>query len=126
MIAINLLWLALAGAAGTVARYSLSGFALRWLGTGWPWGTFVVNAIGCFLYGLVWSLAEQRIAISPETRFVLLTGFMGAFTTFSTFAFDTTALGRDGDWLLMSLNLLANNGVGIILVLAGLSAGRLV
>ncbi len=98
---VQLGWLCFAGAAGTLARYGLAGLMQRLLGESFPWGTLTVNALGCFLFGVVWMLAEDRLVISGQTRFVILTGFMGAFTTFSTFAFETAALRAtpNGRWL---------------------------
>ncbi len=117
-------WIAVAGVAGTLCRYFLGGFVQR-LGWHFPWGTFMVNMLGCFLFGLVWSLAEGRATIGPQTRTALLIGFMGAFTTFSTFAFETTQRIVDGQWGQVAANLLLQNGVGIALMLLGLRLGRL-
>lgn len=90
-----------------------------------PWGTLVVNGLGCFLFGIVWALAEERLVISGETRLILLTGFMGAFTTFSTFAFETGAFVRDSEWLLAVTNLIGQNVLGLALVFLGFTASRL-
>ena len=118
-------WLAAAGALGTLARFGLAGLASRISSGEYPWGTLAVNALGCFLFGLVWMLAEDRMLISGRTRFIVLTGFMGAFTTFSTFAYETAALARDSQWLLSVANLLAHNVGGVALVFLGMAVGRL-
>ncbi len=121
----KLVWLAAAGALGTLARYGLGGLAQR-LGNGsFPAGTLVVNAAGCFLFGLIWSLAEERALISSEARTVALVGFMGAFTTFSTLIFETSGLMRDSQWMAAALNLGAQNLSGLLLMLLGLTAGRI-
>jgi CrcB protein len=117
--------LAAAGAAGTLARYGLQGLVQRLIGGGFPWGTLAVNALGCFLFGVVWALAEERMVISGSTRLIVLAGFMGAFTTFSTFAFETGQLLDDSQWLLAAGNILAQNVLGIALVLVGIALGRL-
>jgi CrcB protein len=117
-------WLTVAGAIGTLCRYGLGGWVQRLIPTAFPWGTLAVNATGCFLFGIVWSLAEQRMLISGQTRLILLVGFMGAFTTFSTFAFETSQMLDDGEWLLAAGNLLLQNISGVILVLAGIALGR--
>ena len=102
------------GGCGTLARYALSGVAQRiYLGE-LPVGTFAVNVVGCLLFGFVWTLADERLIISGETRFIILTGFMGAFTTFSTFAFESSALLRDSEWLLAAGNVLGHNLIGIL------------
>jgi CrcB protein len=119
--------LAVAGAAGTLARYGLAAAIARWqpLAT-FPWGTLAVNAVGCFLFGLVWSLAEERMLISASTRLILLAGFMAAFTTFSSFAFETTYLVREMHYLPAAANVLAQNVGGMVLVLLGMAAARVI
>ncbi len=120
----KLAWLALAGALGTLSRFGLSGLVQRVCGECFPWGTLSVNCIGCFCFGLVWSLAEERLFISGETRFIILTGFMGAFTTFSTFAFETGQQLRDSQVLTALANIAAHNFIGLGLLFAGLMLGR--
>ena len=83
-----------------------------------------VNALGCFLFGLVWTLAEDRLLISGRARFLILTGFMGAFTTFSTFAFETSQLLDDSEWGLALANLLGQIVICLTCVFLGLMAGR--
>ena len=123
---IKLALIAAAGAAGTLARYGLSGLVGRASSGAFPWGTFAVNAAGCFLFGLIWACAEERSIISAEQRTIILIGFMGAFTTFSTFMFETGELLGNSQWLLAGANLVGQNCVGVALLLAGLAAGRLV
>jgi CrcB protein len=121
----RLLLIAAAGAAGTLARYGLAGVVQRLAPLGLPWGTFAVNALGCLLFGVVWSLAEERMLISGATRMIVLTGFMGAFTTFSTFAFETGQLIDDSQWLAAGGNLLLHNVAGVVLILVGIALGKL-
>jgi fluoride exporter len=120
----KLLWLALAGVGGTLARYGLSGWVQRNAGAWFPWGTFAVNLAGCFLFGLIWSFSENRTAISAEIRTVILLGFLGAFTTFSSFAFETSQLIRDGQWMAAALNVTGQNVLGIAGLFVGLALGR--
>lgn len=134
----KLAWLAIAGALGTVARYGLSGWAQRAFGDvgeprgwgdsagGFPWGTLVVNVLGCFLFGLVWSLAESGLKLDGHVRLAVLTGFMGAFTTFSTYAFESGQMLRDSQWVFMAINMLAQNGLGLAAVLLGFALGRVI
>jgi fluoride exporter len=117
-------WLAAAGALGTLARYGLAGAVQRLHDSGFPWGTLAVNTLGCFLFGAVWSLAEERLVISGETRLVVLIGFMGAFTTFSTYAFETGAMLRDAEWWLAAGNVLSQNLLGIAGFFLGGALGR--
>jgi CrcB protein len=117
----TLLLLSLAGAIGTLARYGLSGFVHRWAGEAFPWGVLVVNATGSLLFGLVWGLVEHRGVITPETRLIVLIGFMGAFTTFSTYAYETARLLQSSQWLYAAGNIIANNVVCVVLVLTGMA-----
>jgi fluoride exporter len=116
--------LAVLGAAGTLARYGLSGWVQRLSGASFPWGTLAVNALGCFLLGIVWTLAEERLLISGQTRALVLIGFTGAFTTFSSFAFETVQLLRDGEMLLALGNVAVQNVLGVFCVVAGIAVGR--
>lgn len=120
----KLLLIAAAGGAGTLARYALSLAVQRSAPGVFPWGTLAVNVAGCLLFGVVWALAEDRMAIGGETRAVLLIGFMGAFTTFSSFAFETAQLMRDGEWALAAANAAAQNLCGIAALVLGWWAGR--
>jgi CrcB protein len=120
----QLLWIALAGAAGTLCRYWLQDLVQRLGGWTFPAGTLAVNALGSFLFGLIWALAEERLVIRPELRIILLAGFMGAFTTFSTFAFETGAFLRDSQWAMAAVNVAAQNVLGILCLFAGLAVSR--
>jgi len=120
----KIMLLAVAGACGALARYGLSGFVQQLCGARFAWGTLAVNALGCLLFGLVWTLAEERLVISGEIRAILLTGFMGAFTTFSTYAFETAGFLNDSQWTLAAANVVSQNVLGLVCVLAGLAAGR--
>ncbi len=118
--------IALAGAAGTLARYGLSGLVHAHVEKLFPWGTVAVNLVGSLLFGVAWAATEDRLSIGPETRAVVLIGFMGAFTTFSTLMFETAMLLEDSEWLLAAANLALQNGVGLAALFAGLALGRLV
>ncbi len=118
------LLLGLAGAAGTLARYGLTGLVQRLFRTEFPWGTLTVNLVGCCLAGLLWAAAESRVQISGQTRTVILVGFMGAFTTFSSLMLETGNLLRDSQWAWAAGNVVLNNVLGIAALLAGLAAGR--
>ncbi len=122
----KILYLAIAGVIGTLARYWLGGFVQRAYGGVFPWGTFAVNMIGCFLFGLVWIMAEERLVISGQTRVIVLVGFMGAFTTFSSFMFESGALLRDSQFAAAFANIALQNACGIILLFLGFAVGRLI
>lgn len=116
--------MAIAGIIGTLGRYWLSGTVQKLYGGVFPWGTFAVNMAGCFLFGLVWVLAEERLLISSQTRVIVLVGFMGAFTTFSSYMFETTALLRDSEWVLAAANFGLQNFCGFAFLLLGVALGR--
>lgn len=123
----KLLLIAIAGGLGTLARYGISGLVQNACKDSlFPWGTFAVNAGGCLLFGLLWTVMEDRISISSETRTVILVGFMGAFTTFSTFIFDTAQLLEDSQWLVAFGNVTMQNVVGLAALFAGLALGRFI
>ena len=121
----KLMWLFAAGGLGALARYGLGGLVQRLCGSEFPFGTIVVNLVGCLAFGFVWSLADERLLISGETRFIILTGFMGAFTTFSTFAFETSGLLRDAEWWYAAGNVLGHNVLGVVSVIGGMALGKL-
>lgn len=125
MIWQKVLLIALAGAMGTLARYGLAGAVQRVIPPGFPGGTFAVNVLGSFLFGMVWVIGEERILISPEMRTVILTGFMGAFTTFSTFVFESEALLRNAEWLYFAANLGGQVVLGLVALMVGMAAGKL-
>jgi len=95
----NLWWIGLGGFLGAISRYGLSGLVHRVFGPGFPWGTLLVNTTGSLLIGLIIGLSEQRFVFSGTTRAFLTIGFLGAFTTFSTFSFESVMLMRQGQWL---------------------------
>ncbi len=122
----KLLLIAVAGGLGALSRYGLAGLVQRWSGTTFPWGTATVNVVGCFFFGLLWVVIEERFALSPQTRAIVLTGFMGAFTTFSTYMFETQQLLEDSQYWAALGNLGYQNGVGLVAVVLGLTLGKLI
>jgi CrcB protein len=121
----KLLCLALAGAVGTIARYGLAGL-IHWInGVSFPWGTVVVNLTGCFLAGLLWSLFENRWAVFGQSRVLILVGFMGAFTTFSSMILETSELVRSSEWVYAAANVIIQNGLGFVALLIGMTLGRM-
>ncbi len=113
------------GALGALARYGLGSWVQRALGNAFPWGTLVVNLCGCFLFGIVWALAEERSLISAQTKIILLVGFMGAFTTFSSYAFETVQLIQDSKWMVALFNFSLQNILGFFILFLGIRLGRL-
>jgi CrcB protein len=116
---LNLLLVAIGGALGSVVRYMLSTAILRATGTLFPLGTFVVNAIGCLVFGAIAGAASQRVQVAPELRVFLLVGVLGGFTTFSSYAFESFSLVRDGQFLAASANIVGQ----VVSGLAGVWVG---
>ena len=122
----KLIYLSLAGALGTLARYGLSGFVNKINGTSFLYGTLVVNLVGCFFAGLLWTLFEHRWPVTAETRLIVLVGFMGAFTTFSAFILESGELAHSAEWLSAAANITLQNGLGFAALFVGVSLGRMV
>lgn len=115
----QLIAIGVGGAIGAVLRFVISGIAYNIFGQNFPWGTLVVNMIGCFLIGLFAQLFEE-IAISPHLRVLVLVGGLGAFTTFSTYALENVNLLRDGQLATALLNILVSTVVGVVFVFLGI------
>lgn len=113
----------LGGSLGAVSRYGIGLLAAKTWGTQFPWGTLLVNLIGCFLVGLIFALADRARLLTPGLRLLLITGFLGALTTFSSFSLETVNAGRAGLTLQPLLNILLNNLGGFALTFAGLWLG---
>jgi CrcB protein len=113
------LFVGFAGLAGTLLRYWLSGFVARRYGETFPVGTLAVNVFGCLLAGAIFNLTEERFLVNPTLRTVILIGFLGGFTTFSSYGLQTFTLLRDGEFGLASLNIVVSNVLGLLMVWIG-------
>jgi len=113
------------GVAGTLARYVMAGAVNRVAGAQFPYGTLAVNVSGCFAIGFFLSLAEDKFLLGPNARALLMIGFCGAFTTFSTFILETHHLIRDGETLRAFTNVVASVIIGFVVFRAGIALGRL-
>lgn len=118
------LWICLGGAVGTGARYLVSGWALAWLGSGFPYGTLAVNTIGSFLVGILVQAGITTPLLSPTMRLTLTTGVMGGFTTYSAFNYETVRYFQDGSWQLAAANVAATVVGCLAAGFAGVAAGR--
>lgn len=118
-------WLAVAagGALGAVVRFAVSRGAARWFGTAFPWGTLIVNAAGAFAIGFLAAWFAVRLDAGPALRALVLTGMLGALTTFSTFSFETLQLAESGAFARMTANVLLNLGICLVLVWIGYGLG---
>ena len=120
-------WVALitGGVAGTVARYALSGFVYRFSGTEFPYGTLAVNLAGCLAIGFLSALSEEKFLLGPNARLLLMAGFCGAFTTFSTFMLETGNLIRAGETLRAFANVAVSVAAGFLLFRLGIFLAEL-
>ncbi len=89
-----------------------------------PWDTSLANVLGCFLFGLIWTISEKRALIPKPLGLVLLTGFVGSFTTFSTYVFEAEVLLHQGQWLVLVLKILGQNLLGFAALGLGFRVGR--
>jgi fluoride exporter len=119
----KILLVMLGGSMGALSRYSVSLLAASLFGTRFPWGTLMVNLSGCFLIGLAFSLAEHSSFMNPSVRLFFVTGYLGALTTFSTFALETANSMRGRTYLAAGANFLSNNVIGGVLVFLGVWVG---
>ncbi len=120
-----LLFIGIGGFLGSVARYYLAGVVQARFPGNWPYGTFAVNIVGCFLIGIIFVVAERTI-LSPEWRLFLATGLCGGLTTFSSFSLEMVSLLRGGQ-LLYALSYAALSLLlGLVAVWIGMAVGRMV
>lgn len=122
----TVLLIGLAGFCGALSRYWLGGLAHKLLGTAFPWGTLAANVLGCFLFGLVFALADERYLLKEQTRIVLLVGFMGSFTTFSSLIFESNQLLRDAQLLLAGVNYIGQTILGLGALWLGMILARII
>ena len=120
----ELLIISLGAIVGANARYLVSRYAARVLGPVFPYGTLVINIIGSAIVGffIVWT--SERVLVDPRWRLLVVVGFCGAFTTFSSYAFETVAYFEQGQWLLLWTNILTNNLLCLLGALAGMVIAR--
>lgn len=114
---------AVGGALGALLRYGLSGWVQAWAGPRFPWGTLAVNALGSFALGVLVAVALGQPGGGGALRTFVGIGLLGAFTTYSTFAYETVALMQAGDWSAAGANVAGNLVLGLAAVMVGLWVG---
>ena len=118
------LWIALGAIVGATARYALSGYIARAFSTSFPYGTLIVNVSGSLVLGFFLVLAGERLLLDPRWRMLVAIGFCGSYTTFSSYAFESFASLESGQWMLMAINIVANNALCLAAVMLGAAIAR--
>ena len=121
---IQALLVAVGGAIGSVLRYYIGRWALKLMGPAFPWGTLAVNVVGCFVIGVFAELIARKFNASTELRLLLITGFLGGFTTFSAFSLDAISLFEGGEAVAGGIYIAASVGLSMAAVFAGLAIMR--
>ncbi len=123
-IAGQIVWIGLGAVLGANARYFVSLWLAAKLGAEFPFGTLAVNVSGSLLLGFLVAAGSHYLALSPQLRLMMMVGFLGSFTTFSTFAVDSIALWQNGRVWPGLANILANNGISLVCALLGILLAR--
>lgn len=124
-VLIRYVLIAVGGACGAVARYAVGSYVGNRMGTRFPYGTMLINLSGSFVIGLVMTLVVERVTINRNLVYLLPIGFIGAYTTFSTFEFETLRLVQDGQSVAAFSNVILSVIIGFAMVWLGMLAGRM-
>ena len=124
LAAMPLILIGLGGFAGAITRYLVDGAVADRTGGGFPWGTLVINATGSFVLGLLFALTAERAILPADIRGPLMIGFLGAYTTFSTWMLESWGLIESGSYAAALANLGGSIVIGLVAVAAGLIIGR--
>ena len=120
---LGVLLVALGGGIGSATRYLVGGWFASRFGPAFPYGTFAINVTGSFIIGVFLAFAQERISLSPYWRLFFAVGFVGGYTTFSTFEYESVRLLQDGEMLLGSVYLIGSVVAGGIAAVAGIALG---
>ncbi len=126
MISRTILMIGLAGGLGSIARYLCQKYMQQWYPHPFPFGTLLVNLLGCFLIGIFYGLSERGNILTPEWRLTLTAGFCGGYTTFSSFAYENVNLLKSGDFLYVGLYTGASVILGIAATYGGITFLKLI
>ena len=122
----DILVISIGAILGANARWIISRYAARVLGPMFPYGTLFINVTGSFIVGFFMIWTTERVLLDPRWRLLIVVGFCGAFTTFSSYAFETMSYFEQGQWLLMFANFASNNLLCLGAALAGMALARAV
>jgi len=117
------IWVGLGGFLGANARYLLGGWIANRFGAVFPYGTYVINVSGSFILGFFLAFAQDRAWVAPGARLLFAVGFVGAYTTFSTFEYESVRLLQDGEMLLGAAYLIGSVLTGGVAAIAGIALG---
>ena len=117
-------WVGVGGSVGAIARFAMTRFAVARFGDTFPWGTLTINLLGAFTVGLILTWLTERTAAAPEFRLVLVVGFLGGYTTFSSYTFEAVAMAQRGNWLGASSYVFGSNVLGLAACAAGIVLAR--
>lgn len=117
--------ISLGGILGANARYLLGTWIAQRYGTSFPYGTLVINISGSFVIGLFLTLISERFVVHPNWRLFFAVGFLGAYTTFSTFSYESVVLIQNGSWWLGLVNMVGSVVLGPVAVVLGMAVARL-
>ena len=120
----DLLVISIGAIFGANARYIISRYAAKILGPAFPFGTLFINVTGSMIVGFFMVWATERVLVDPRWRLLIVVGFCGAFTTFSSYAFETMAYLEQGQWHLMLANILSNNLLCLVGAVSGMALAR--
>ena len=120
----NFLIVSIGAIFGANARYILSRFTAKVMGPVFPYGTLIINVSGSLVVGFFMAWASERVLIDPRWRLLVVIGFCGSFTTFSSYAFETMAYFEQGQWWLMATNIVSNNLLSLGAALVGMALAR--
>lgn len=123
---LNILVVAAGGSIGAVSRYLVSTWAAERFGASFPYGTLIVNVVGCFIIGIFMTMTTERFIINPYWRLLITVGFVGGLTTFSSFSYETFRLLEDADMMMAFYNIALNLALGFFATWLGIGAARLV
>jgi CrcB protein len=117
-------WVGIGGGAGAIARYAVGRWIERQAGSAFPYGTFVVNLSGAFLIGVILTVLLDNLSLDPRWRLLIVVGFLGGYTTFSSYAYEVYALADRDQWLKAAFYVLGSNAIGLFACLAGIVLTR--
>jgi CrcB protein len=117
-------WVGLGGLIGANARFVMTRYMADRFGDSYPWGTFAINVAGAFLIGLLLTWLTQRSVADPAMRLVLVVGFLGGYTTFSSYTFEAVTMAQRGNWIGATTYVLGSNVLGLVACVTGIAVAR--